>query len=1131
MPIQIIEGLEPCTLLSTPALEGKSSLIESDAYRQLVHELRRYCNGDINGRSFLIAGHRGAGKTTLVLNAYENILWQARMAEVRLRPLLVPLLGPSLLPHPDEIKVQTDEKTGKTIPSLSEFENVLVQLTLGLYRATATVFTKAYREHCQSRLRYAENRGYRGQYSELLELPSQLALELDEYAGKARLREFWRRVGAISRGVLSGTAYIDGNPAVQRRHFPRDPDQGGRELVALSSVCEAYRRISGSISRKSENKDNASKLDTQTNDFNLKAADLLGPLIPLLVGGAVGTGIVAANGSNVAPAAFTGVLTALATAGVTKFSSTRTQQRSASQEDLFIPDLSVSTLDRVLPLLLERLRDAGLAPVFVIDELDKVEDLSERIPKMVRRLKKLVAESAYFCFLTDRVYFEELRQRNLCNPYSIEYTYFSCQLFVTFRHCDLHNYLGKVLKQPDAIKTSNPPTAEEQKSINLRNEEIADCAILPYVILHAAHMHPIDLRREIARLRDSQGNVALPPGEVRSLPRCRLELQMQVAVETILNSKEMQWELDRDPAFRRLVHDALYYVSRQWERDVDDLPTDEKGREQFLQYLRDRMARETKPASPTNGATQLFTAKQGAFLWDKVRELCSLLVKPQKIRSSATQQRFASEVIDALNFSDPGPLLTGSDDIGYKFSYFRSGRPRSSQNVAAQATPQWQANVSFIRRFNQALLELTDNAIDCGSLASGYGVLATSPAWPSAQTAMARLSEQHATEYSDKPDDISVVVQYAELLRRSSSIIADALFCGAVVGVSAGATKRAIETGIAAISQALSLCEEHEENAAKRLGELTAEICRRTGTQLSAIPAVMTDEGIELWQKAIQARTSKEKPTQPINSNCEVAWDYVRDQVMGEPRRANIDVIISLAKREAPFTTLHLPLESNTLHQWSAVVYQALMDGLTPESSQPQRPIPFWLVAVALRELGFSKETQSRVEAIFGPQPAATPDDLRTLQRLRTNESNVRSSYRTATALIITDELSIAENWEVSEVYGALVWRMEDIQQLRKKDPALATVIFTRFNFFAMVVDLSATTSKQTTAKKANPNDDLLERVTELSKIAAIQSNVQKAAIVLNELGANALPSDIKPVREPKSLDDMFQQLIPPVAA
>src|SRR5437762_10337814 len=108
MPITIIERPEVLTnasrLSSDPPL-----LIRSNAVGLLTHELRRYCKREISGRSFLIAGHRGAGKTTLVLNACQEIVKESVDGRFPLRPLLVMLQGPNLLPNEeDELPMAED---------------------------------------------------------------------------------------------------------------------------------------------------------------------------------------------------------------------------------------------------------------------------------------------------------------------------------------------------------------------------------------------------------------------------------------------------------------------------------------------------------------------------------------------------------------------------------------------------------------------------------------------------------------------------------------------------------------------------------------------------------------------------------------------------------------------------------------------------------------------------------------------------------------------------------------------------------------------------------------------------------------------------------------------------------------
>ena len=71
MTINIAAIVEPYSEASLRAgdSQGRIAIASSQASRTLKQELRRYCDGEINGRSMLIAGHRGSGKTTTVLDA------------------------------------------------------------------------------------------------------------------------------------------------------------------------------------------------------------------------------------------------------------------------------------------------------------------------------------------------------------------------------------------------------------------------------------------------------------------------------------------------------------------------------------------------------------------------------------------------------------------------------------------------------------------------------------------------------------------------------------------------------------------------------------------------------------------------------------------------------------------------------------------------------------------------------------------------------------------------------------------------------------------------------------------------------------------------------------------------------
>jgi hypothetical protein len=471
-------------------------------------------------------------------------------------------------------------------------------------------------------------------------------------------------------------------------------------------MSDAYRRISGRISRKDSNTAGATTKTSAGVEIDAKGKDISTALFTLLSGAAVTSGMLAGK-VQAEYAALGGILTTLAGMTAAKISVTRTRDRSASLEDLFIPDLSVATMDRILPLLVDRLRDAGLAPVFIVDELDKVEGLSTRILGMIRRLKKLVAENAFFCFLADRSYYEEMRQRTANLPYSIEHTYFTHQLFIAFRHADMRTYLSDVLERPP------DPDPNDVRLTTQVKEEQADHAVLPYILLHNAQMHTIDLQRLLARMRDPDGNVVLRRGLVRSDPRYLLELLVQLAIELQLEQDMMQRELDRRPEFRRLAHDAMFFISRMWEEDDEELSLADGALNAFKDYLVGRMVLEkvTLPARPKYGLTdtgqpfsiadapkpadevtkrQIISSEDLKFLFTSVRALAESLASPATIEAEYAKRGLPEVILSAVREAlRVGPLLSRTPlrPYEYRWTFRRSGRPVSAAPAVVAPTP------------------------------------------------------------------------------------------------------------------------------------------------------------------------------------------------------------------------------------------------------------------------------------------------------------------------------------------------------------------------------------------------------------------------------------------------------------
>jgi hypothetical protein len=741
--IRISEFAEP---LSVASLEGgKESLsIESDAMRVLVGELKRYCGQEISGRSVLISGHRGAGKTTMVQHAFRRVLQEADQGKVLLRPLYVQLHGPSLFPdfangqNPAEtpaglsptvarvisakakaaaaargerngnggpIPGEDASADGKKRPdddlsvSARDARLALEQITLSLHRAVAREFCVRVWRHALERSGGAPDtagtsptnvmrrpRIERRRVAEMMEVAATFEHELHDCPGPMRLRDFWTRLNVLQQGVLRPPKVV----------FPTSrtaaSSQGMRELVALSGVCEAYRRISGQFE----------KSDSDVDEVNRKleaalAADTAGTrtvpaIASLLTGGLVGGGLALAHGTALSATAG-GLVAALGSSLVFRWSSSHASSRAIRREYKFLFDTSIATLDRVLPVLLERLLDAGLAPIFVVDELDKVDDLSDRIFGMVRHLKKLVAENAFFCFLTDRSYFEEMRRRGERRAYPLEYSYFTHRLFVSYRADDFHVYLGKLFGEPPPSGPGTPTAGSTPVSGSAGTPVPVEYPVLRYLLLHRSEMHALELHRLLTTFRSDTGAIALTPEELRSSTMFRVDIALQLGLEIILEDDDLQDRIRGEPEFQRLAHDALLYPTREWRDGALEIDLGADTIPAFREYLVGRMNRseatgsvdprlkrgKDKSVEKKNATSDIISDKDVEILWDKVGDLVKLLSRPAELdrrfkewnvrREKSLRAAVDLAVLDRLELSKNHLPFRRIDPVGSKYAW------------------------------------------------------------------------------------------------------------------------------------------------------------------------------------------------------------------------------------------------------------------------------------------------------------------------------------------------------------------------------------------------------------------------------------------------------------------------------
>lgn len=493
------------------------------AAAKLSMQLQRYLFDEVKGRSCLIAGPRGAGKTTLVETAHAD----ATRAVPDKRAILIRLHGPSLMTPPEPSAPVSEQRKVELW-----YSHILKSIIVNLYQTVAEEVAECYRARVA------------GGPSERLERAAQLRLVLDGAPSPSALREFWDAAGALESGVVFNK--------------PSQNDQGMREIVMLASAAEAYRRCTGKLEDKNIDSFNAGRREELKAEAQAKGEEVRKALSGIL------TGVAAAGGASFlhAPmslAVIAGAATALLGMATVSYSAGSSRKSTVRRDITFLPDTSVHGLLHRLPLLLRRFQQAGVLPVFVVDELDKVPRLDRRLNDLVSHLKFLCADNAFFCFLTDRAYLSAIAEKNRLAANGVLLTVFTDPLYVFYDTKSFRSYL-KGITRVDG--TADPGTEQELEF---------DLVAFHLALIHRSRMLVFNLVREISDQQKGEERLALERNQPREAPEFRIYVVLQLAIEATILSKALVGRLALNPEFAQVVYDVLYYPTARWQQGVEEL--------------------------------------------------------------------------------------------------------------------------------------------------------------------------------------------------------------------------------------------------------------------------------------------------------------------------------------------------------------------------------------------------------------------------------------------------------------------------------------------------------------------------------------------------------------------------------
>jgi hypothetical protein len=917
---------------------ARASVMRSAAFSSLADAIAAYLRQEVPGRSFLIAGHRGAGKTTLVREVAEQLIddtlatlqkWLrdplfAGNERAPQRPLLVKLHGPSLveteLPRPGGGEDAAPTKAGDEDPATSAksaAHAALVQITIALYRALAEEVADAFATR-------ARDLGQQNPSFDRHELAAFLRLELDRAPDLAQLRACWEELEALGCGVLWPFEVATKLAAADR------PDQGLREIIAVATAAQAFQVCSGAVTYKGTRKDSASAERSSEASTGFDGKDIANRLLSLGIGGALGY---AAVGSPIG--AGVGLLSGLAVSAVAK----QSRKQEQTIDYAFIVDRSIQTLERDLPLVINRVREAGLAPVFLIDELDKLPRSSKgsgagrTVRDLINRLKHLTTDYGFFCFLTGRDYYDEVQHELDTKPYPEEHTYFSERLFISYRPEEFAAFITDTVK----------PDSQDKDSATA-------LAVLSRRIVHDSRLNTIDFVRLFA-----SGWTETPLGRIYTTASAELVTRevhllpaaVQIVIEHVLGDGDIANRMMTDGSFRQMVIDLVYRPSRAWQRHASELDISAAA---FAQDVLTRRGEKDPGRDNAWEALVDLIGEQDVLLLRRIdEELVRLLCGFGQLRDPGATSMYRAESFK---------LLRNIIDVG----------------LTALLRREPQGEVCVFRFTPEAANRETQALEDrCSAILNGFDQLGVTLAdlqpldWPPTLTDSG-VADALSVVKGGLASAVGTSGSLGQLDGFVNALDARAGLLGDVLTLSADVFRaRAVEREPLRLGPIIGTFSRHMPSWQIPVAEDPADLSDATPFPAAAAPAAISLWADQLRQRAAASPASRTLDDRKLSAR--YRWAAVIEAFLTSPSRADsprpchFDDLVLNAAGLLPSRLLRADLGQMPPIEWSELALAGIAaNWLSPDRSTTS--IPPWITIAALRALGFGRSFLNGILAL-----------------------------------------------------------------------------------------------------------------------------------------------------------------------